>query len=108
MGEISRSSIIYLLLMHISSGYLNWIFVWVWVLKTIAGIILCVLYISQTYLKFPFKFRFDFDIDESADPTQRVRLISMPVSKSLVFGKDDIEELIFMLSDQPGVLCRYV
>ena len=58
--------------------------------------------------KFPLKFRFDFDVDESADPTQRVRLISMPVSKSWVFGKDDIEELIFMLSDQPGVLCRYV
>lgn len=50
--------------------------------------------------------RFDFEIDENADPTRRVRLTTLPVSKTWVFGKDDIEELIFMLSDQPGVLCR--
>ena len=37
---------------------------------------------------------------------QRVRLVSMPVSKNWTFGKDDLEELIFMLSDTPGVMCR--
>ncbi|KAK3601871.1 hypothetical protein CHS0354_041804 [Potamilus streckersoni] len=49
---------------------------------------------------------FDFIIDEDAAVTQRVKLISTPVSKNWNFGKDDIEEMIFMLTDSPGVLCR--
>ncbi|CAG2193985.1 PMS2 [Mytilus edulis] len=49
---------------------------------------------------------FDFIVDEQGDPTQRVKLISTPVSKNWTFGKDDIEELIFMLTDSPGVMCR--
>ncbi|XP_046352551.2 mismatch repair endonuclease PMS2-like isoform X1 [Haliotis rufescens] len=49
---------------------------------------------------------FDFVIDETAPPTCRVKLTSTPVSKNWNFGKDDIEELIFMLTDSPGVMCR--
>ncbi|XP_070579403.1 mismatch repair endonuclease PMS2-like isoform X2 [Ptychodera flava] len=49
---------------------------------------------------------FDFLIDEEAEPTQRVKLLSLPMSKNWTFGKEDIDELIFMLSDAPGVTCR--
>lgn len=37
---------------------------------------------------------------------ERVKLISVPTSKNWTFGPGDIEELIFMLSDSPGVMCR--
>ncbi|XP_061191290.1 mismatch repair endonuclease PMS2-like isoform X2 [Saccostrea echinata] len=49
---------------------------------------------------------FDFIIDECAPPMQRVKLTSIPVSRNWTFGKEDIEELIFMLSDSPNVMCR--
>ncbi|XP_059888452.1 mismatch repair endonuclease PMS2 isoform X3 [Delphinus delphis] len=49
---------------------------------------------------------FDFVIDEGAPVTQRAKLISLPTSKSWTFGPQDIDELIFMLSDSPGVMCR--
>lgn len=49
---------------------------------------------------------FDFEIDENAQATKRVKLTSVPVSKNWTFGMEDIEELIFMLSDSPGVVCR--
>ncbi|XP_078611027.1 mismatch repair endonuclease PMS2-like [Branchiostoma floridae x Branchiostoma japonicum] len=49
---------------------------------------------------------FEFTIQEDAPCTERVKLVSMPVSKNWTFGKEDIEELIFMLSDAPGVMCR--
>ncbi|KAH0631942.1 hypothetical protein JD844_019854 [Phrynosoma platyrhinos] len=49
---------------------------------------------------------FDFVTDEDAPVTQRVKLISLPMSKNWTFGPQDIEELIFMLSDCPGVMCR--
>ncbi|NXM00838.1 PMS2 endonuclease, partial [Tyrannus savana] len=49
---------------------------------------------------------FDFVIDENAPVTQRVKLVSMPTSKNWTFGPQDIDELIFMLSDGPGVMCR--
>ncbi|CAM4620882.1 mismatch repair endonuclease PMS2 isoform X1 [Caretta caretta] len=49
---------------------------------------------------------FDFVIDEDAPVTERVKLISLPTSKNWTFGPQDIEELIFMLSDCPGVMCR--
>ncbi|XP_020655264.3 mismatch repair endonuclease PMS2 [Pogona vitticeps] len=49
---------------------------------------------------------FDFVIDEEAPVTQRVKLISLPTSRNWSFGPQDIEELIFMLSDCPGVMCR--
>merc|ERR550519_2285375 len=50
---------------------------------------------------------FKFEIDESAPPTQKVKLISKPVSKNWTFGKEDIDELLFMLQDAPeGTMCR--
>ncbi|XP_062820498.1 mismatch repair endonuclease PMS2 isoform X1 [Anolis carolinensis] len=49
---------------------------------------------------------FDFVINEDAPVTQRVQLISLPMSKNWTFGPQDIDELIFMLSDSPGVMCR--
>ncbi|XP_004440915.1 PREDICTED: mismatch repair endonuclease PMS2 [Ceratotherium simum simum] len=49
---------------------------------------------------------FDFVIDEGAPITERAKLISLPTSKNWTFGPQDIDELIFMLSDSPGVMCR--
>ncbi|XP_069501736.1 mismatch repair endonuclease PMS2 isoform X2 [Ambystoma mexicanum] len=49
---------------------------------------------------------FDFLLDDDAPVTERVKLISLPISKNWTFGPKDIEELIFMLSDCPGVMCR--
>lgn len=41
-----------------------------------------------------------------AQVMERVKLMSLPTSKNWTFGPADIEELIFMLSDGPGVMCR--
>ncbi|NWI55146.1 PMS2 endonuclease, partial [Calyptomena viridis] len=49
---------------------------------------------------------FDFVIDENAPVTQRVQLMSLPTSRNWTFGAQDIDELLFMLSDCPGVMCR--
>uniref|UniRef100_A0A3Q2L0B2 PMS1 homolog 2, mismatch repair system component n=1 Tax=Equus caballus TaxID=9796 RepID=A0A3Q2L0B2_HORSE len=49
---------------------------------------------------------FDFVIDEGAPVTERAKLISLPTSKNWTFGPQDVDELIFMLSDSPGVMCR--
>uniref|UniRef100_A0A671MYC9 Mismatch repair endonuclease PMS2 n=1 Tax=Sinocyclocheilus anshuiensis TaxID=1608454 RepID=A0A671MYC9_9TELE len=49
---------------------------------------------------------FDFLIDEDAQVMERVKLVSLPTSKNWTFGPSDIEELIFMLSDSPGIMCR--
>ena len=49
---------------------------------------------------------FDFEIDEKAPVSQRVKLVSSPVSRNWNFGKSDIDELIFMLSDSSGVNYR--
>ncbi|XP_077358133.1 mismatch repair endonuclease PMS2-like isoform X1 [Festucalex cinctus] len=49
---------------------------------------------------------FEFQIDEEAQVMERVKLVSLPTSKNWTFGPADIEELIFMLSDSPGVMCR--
>ncbi|KAG7226419.1 hypothetical protein INR49_013831 [Caranx melampygus] len=49
---------------------------------------------------------FEFLVDEDAQVMERVKLVSLPTSKNWTFGPTDIEELIFMLSDSPGVMCR--
>ncbi|KAM9832339.1 mismatch repair endonuclease PMS2 [Neosynchiropus ocellatus] len=49
---------------------------------------------------------FEFLVDEDAQAMERVKLVSLPTSKNWTFGPSDIEELIFMLSDSPGVMCR--
>lgn len=48
---------------------------------------------------------FLFVVNE-AQAMERVKLTSLPTSKNWTFGPADIEELIFMLSDSPGVMCR--
>lgn len=40
---------------------------------------------------------FTFEINEAANPTKRVKLLTIPMSKNWIFGKEDIEELLFML-----------
>uniref|UniRef100_A0A131YTK6 DNA mismatch repair protein PMS2 n=1 Tax=Rhipicephalus appendiculatus TaxID=34631 RepID=A0A131YTK6_RHIAP len=49
---------------------------------------------------------FGFEVDESRPLGQRVRLVSVPVSGNWQFGKEDVDELIFMLSDNPHTVCR--
>ncbi|KAI4807371.1 hypothetical protein KUCAC02_027181 [Chaenocephalus aceratus] len=49
---------------------------------------------------------FEFFVDKEAQVMERVKLVSLPTSKNWTFGPPDIEELIFMLSDSPGVMCR--
>jgi DNA mismatch repair protein PMS2 len=44
---------------------------------------------------------FKFKIDEDADPTKKVKLVAKPLSQNWDFGKEDIDELIFMLQDAP-------
>lgn len=46
----------------------------------------------------------NFDL---APPTKRVKLLRKPSSQRWEFGKDDIDELLFMLQDAPpGSVCR--
>lgn len=40
---------------------------------------------------------FTFEINEAAATTKRVKLLTIPMSKNWIFGKEDIEELLFML-----------
>ncbi|XP_062542744.1 mismatch repair endonuclease PMS2 [Armigeres subalbatus] len=49
---------------------------------------------------------FKFEIDGSAEPTMKVKLVAKPFSKNWEFGKEDIDELIFMLQDAPNTVCR--
>lgn len=49
---------------------------------------------------------FEFEIDHNAQAMNKIKLVSLPISKNWTFGTEDIEELIFMLSDSPGVMCR--
>ncbi|XP_073812617.1 mismatch repair endonuclease PMS2 [Musca autumnalis] len=50
---------------------------------------------------------FKFDIHQDAPPTKKIRLLGKPFSKNWEFGKEDIDELIFMLQDAPeGTICR--
>lgn len=41
---------------------------------------------------------FKFSIDHNSLPTKKVRLVAKPKSKNCIFGKKDIDELLFMLS----------
>jgi len=42
---------------------------------------------------------FQFRIDSEAPCTEKVKLVSVPMSKNWTFGKDDIDELLFLLSE---------
>lgn len=62
---------------------------------------------SSTQLKCIFQMMaFPPDSLLSAPVTERAKLISLPTSKNWTFGPQDIDELLFMLSDSPGVMCR--
>ena len=47
---------------------------------------------------------FQFEVDKELAAGRRVKLVAVPTSKNWVFGKEDIDELIFMLSDTGGEL----
>ncbi|XP_058832037.1 mismatch repair endonuclease PMS2 [Topomyia yanbarensis] len=49
---------------------------------------------------------FQFEIDGGAEPTRKIKLLAKPFSKNWEFGKEDIDELIFMLQDAPNTVCR--
>ncbi|CAB3259709.1 unnamed protein product [Arctia plantaginis] len=49
---------------------------------------------------------FTFEINEEALPTKRVKLITIPMSKNWIFGKEDIDELLFILRESPLEYCR--
>ncbi|XP_053967494.1 mismatch repair endonuclease PMS2 isoform X2 [Anastrepha ludens] len=50
---------------------------------------------------------FKFEINENAPPTKKVKLLCKPSSARWQFGKEDIDELLFMLQDAPaGTVCR--
>ncbi|XP_026316783.1 mismatch repair endonuclease PMS2 isoform X2 [Hyposmocoma kahamanoa] len=49
---------------------------------------------------------FTFEINEASSPTKRVKLLTIPMSKNWIFGKEDIEELLFMLRESPTECCR--
>lgn len=40
---------------------------------------------------------FTFKIDHKAECTKKVFLTGIPISKNYIFGKDDIDEMLFML-----------
>ncbi|CAI8006682.1 Mismatch repair endonuclease PMS2 [Geodia barretti] len=48
---------------------------------------------------------FHFHIDHNA-PTQRLRLTSQPVYRGVKLGTDEIDEMVFLLSDNPGEMVR--
>lgn len=45
---------------------------------------------------------FRFDIDLERPVTKRIKLVAKPFSKNWEFGKDDIDELVFMLQEGDG------
>lgn len=49
---------------------------------------------------------FRFLIDHDAEAGKKIRIHSKPHSKNWEFGKEDIEEMIFMLDDAPNTICR--
>ncbi|XP_054722911.1 mismatch repair endonuclease PMS2-like [Uloborus diversus] len=49
---------------------------------------------------------FRFRIEEDAKVGDRVQLVSVPVSHNWSFGKEDVDELIFMLTDNPIKMVR--
>lgn len=50
---------------------------------------------------------FEFEIDVNVEVMRKVKLVLFLMSKNWIFGVEDIEELIFMLSDFFGIMCRF-
>uniref|UniRef100_A0A146KSI0 Mismatch repair endonuclease PMS2 n=1 Tax=Lygus hesperus TaxID=30085 RepID=A0A146KSI0_LYGHE len=51
---------------------------------------------------------FEFRIDENAPPTKKVLMTAVPLSGHRVFGREDVDELLFMLQDacDKDMTCR--
>ncbi|RIB13181.1 MutL C terminal dimerization domain-containing protein, partial [Gigaspora rosea] len=49
---------------------------------------------------------FDLEVDLEAQTTKKLKLISQPMSKDIIFGVEDLEELIFLLTERPGEMVR--
>lgn len=49
---------------------------------------------------------FDFVVDAERPAGTRVALTKVPHSRGWQFSRQDVEEMIFMLSDAPGIMCR--
>lgn len=49
---------------------------------------------------------FKFKINPNAQPTKKVQLTAKPMSKNWEFGKDEIDELIFLLQESPNTVLR--
>ncbi|CAG8451698.1 6244_t:CDS:10 [Cetraspora pellucida] len=49
---------------------------------------------------------FDLEVDLEAQTTKKLKLISQPISNDIIFGVEDLEELIFLLSERPGEMVR--
>ena len=52
---------------------------------------------------------FDFEILEPSKEnveTSSIRLLAVPSSRNWMFSVDDVHELVFLLSDSPGRMCR--
>ncbi|KAK7593098.1 hypothetical protein V9T40_007850 [Parthenolecanium corni] len=49
---------------------------------------------------------FEFSINDSAEVNKKVKLTSTPVSYNWQFGKEDVDEMLFMLQDAPHTVCR--
>lgn len=78
-----------------------------WLMRTVIqftpGIKSDLIILTVTNMKLIFVVYF---LGTAAQVMERVKLVSLPTSKNWTFGPSDIEELIFMLSDSPGVMCR--
>ncbi|KAG2223193.1 hypothetical protein INT45_011539 [Circinella minor] len=49
---------------------------------------------------------FELEIDPEKQPSQRIRVISQPISKNVIFDKKDFSELVYALSERPGQMVR--
>ncbi|VVC28050.1 DNA mismatch repair protein, C-terminal,DNA mismatch repair protein family,DNA mismatch repair [Cinara cedri] len=49
---------------------------------------------------------FDFEFQPNAQTTKKIKLTMIPMSNNWRFGKEDVDELLFMLQDAPNTLCR--
>ncbi|KFM76962.1 hypothetical protein X975_06697, partial [Stegodyphus mimosarum] len=49
---------------------------------------------------------FKFNIDEENSSGNKIQIVSVPMSKNWSFGKEDVDEMIFMLTDNPSRMVR--
>lgn len=49
---------------------------------------------------------FNFKVDHEAEATKKIFLTAIPMSKNYIFGKDDIDEMLFMLQDSSHTMVR--